>query len=862
MITIHFSPEYDTGVWSGDPARGQGKLGESYTGPMGLLSQLEVRLGLTAPDKSSVEMLAAYLKAAQKAVAQAPDIFFKESLELSPLATAEELLTWRDELILAGWSKDVVIPEKLTSGAKAILEGLSKVECFIPNGIGTTSERWRGLISTLEKGAPRLGFRIVLHAGEGHLHPAHRRVLELLRKNGVTVDMESTGSVPKISLEHYRDSVDACFRAAAHGGESLLVCSDDQTLAAAQTAFGHRPGNLTASQAPRPVEHIFTSAMMLLMDGSDIHLFRDWLSSPSHPLNAYKKDNLTLRYMLLRNTVHKRGFDNVDKIVEDFAGGDADKLNEIREWLPDNGKPLTFERVKKLCKMLSEWAKRSIKANSGGDEGRAYVEQWTALSHMCAEMEFQCREQGLDTKSFIPEGDFLQILSAVSAPAESRYLQAVVGSAPVVSSIAKIAVPVKDVIWVDGAFEEAVSPMSFICREDVMVLEGTLPFVWTQKDSLLLQDNLFMAGLSRITGTLTILCCDSFRGEKSEKHQYILMRLKEKGMKGISELPYTDIPKELSEVCNPVSAKTDKETYDLNPDGLAIPGHESPSTLEGMFEQPLDWVLQSVLRLGEEGDTNMSVTEGLVAHDIINRICIDAGGTYVSADAFEDAFNKRFDEFFDEAVRDTGAELTLRENTLEREQFRSALKNLSLPRLITFLRSNAFTIVGSELRFEDVDISEPDFEPLHVTGVIDMLLRNSSDHYFVLDFKWAGSTGRDSRENEIKKGTDYQLALYRKVVELGGVPSVSKGEVAGQAYFMLRTAEVLTSCDGLFLGKDPVIPVPPYGKKPGRMEYGDTILDMHSRYSETVRAFRAGIIPAGNMKDPYLKYKVLKGKLN
>lgn len=862
MITIHFSPEYDTGVWSGDPARGQGKLRESYTGPMGLLSQLEVRLGLTAPDKSSGEMLAAYLKAAQKAAAQSPDIFFRESLKLSSLATAEQLISWRDELILAGWSQNVVAPETLTSGAKAILEGLSKVEKLIPNGIGTASERWRRLICALEKGAHLPGFRIALHVGEEHLHPAHRRVLELLRKSGVTVDLDSSGNAPKISLEHYRDSVDACLRAAAHGGEALLVCSDDQTLASAQAAFGHRQGNLTASQAPRPVEHIFTSAMMLLMDGSDIHLFRDWLSSPSHPLNAYKKDNLTLRYALLRNTVHKRGFDNVDKIVEDFSGGDADKLNEIRGWIPEYGKPLTFERVKKLCKRLSEWAKRCIKANAGSGEGSAYLEQWAALSHMCADMEFQCREQGLDLKPVIAEEDFLQIVSAVSAPAESRYLQAVVGSTPVVSSIAKIAVPVKDVIWVDGAFEEAASPMSFMCREDVLALEGTLPFVWSQKDSLLLQDDLFMAGLSRITGTLTILCCDSFRGEKSEKHQYILLQLKAKGMKGISDLPYTDIPKELSEVCKPVSAKAEQETYNLNPDGLTIPGYESPSTLEVMFEHPLDWVLQSVLGLGEEGDSNMSVTEGLVAHDIIHRLCIEAGGTYVSADAFEDAFNKRFDEFFDEAVRDTGAELTLRENTLEREQLRSALKNLSMPRLIAFIRSNAFTIVGSELRFEDVDISEQGYEPLHVTGVIDMLLRSNAGRYFVLDFKWAGSTGRNGRENEIKRGTDYQLALYRKVVELGGVPSVSKGEVAGQAYFMLRTAEVLTSCDGLFLGKDPVIPIPPYGKKPGRMEYGDTILDMHSRYSETVRAFRAGIIPAGNMKDPYLKYKELKGKLN
>ena len=99
MITLHFNPQYDSGAWSGEPGKGVCKIEDSYVGPMGLLNWLEVRLGITAQEKAPHENLAAYAKAAQQATNKNSAIFFAKSIRLTSLATADELLKWRDELV-------------------------------------------------------------------------------------------------------------------------------------------------------------------------------------------------------------------------------------------------------------------------------------------------------------------------------------------------------------------------------------------------------------------------------------------------------------------------------------------------------------------------------------------------------------------------------------------------------------------------------------------------------------------------------------------------------------------------------------------------------------------------------------------
>ncbi len=182
MVTLHFNPQYDSEAWSGEPGKGVCKIEDSYVGPMGLLTWLEVRLGITAQEQAQDKILATYTKAAQQAAKRRSDIFFARSLQLTSLATAEELLRWRDELVLSGWKVNTPVPKGLTSGAKAILYGLGEVESILPTGFRTTADRWRILLASLEKETALDGFSVKVHAPEDHMHPVHRTVLNQLRR--------------------------------------------------------------------------------------------------------------------------------------------------------------------------------------------------------------------------------------------------------------------------------------------------------------------------------------------------------------------------------------------------------------------------------------------------------------------------------------------------------------------------------------------------------------------------------------------------------------------------------------------------------------------------------------------------------
>ena len=860
MITLHFNPQFDSSAWSGEPGKGICKIEDSYVGPMGLLAFLEVQLGITAHEKPQHEILATFTKAAKEVAERNPSVFFAKSLQLTPLATAGELLKWRDELVLSGWKADLSVPEKLTSGAKSILGGLAEVESALPGGFRTTADRWRTLLSTLKREPALDGFSVKVHAPQTHMHPVYRAVLDRLDKCCVPVDNVIMRE-PEVEIKHFHDSSDACLWAAAQDGDALIVCSDDQTMASAMAAFGRPYGNASASETPRPVAHLFTSAMMLLKDGGDIQAYRDYLSAPSHPLNNYKKDNWNLRKALLSSVIRQRGFKEFEKIIADFAGGNPSLLAEIKTLLPEPGQPLTYARIEAMCNRISAWAKGVAELVEKKGEESPYLDQWYELDSACEEMKFQCKEQDIDNHS----EEFIRVLRNVSAPSAAIARRAVVDSAPIVSTIERIAEDVQDAIWVDGSFTESPKPLSFLCPKDVGLLKEVLPDIWLQDDALQLTDDLFQVGLSHIGGKLTILYCDAFLGKKREKHPFILR--KAGSVDNLMGYPYETLPQEKSEACPTQPIDQIPEECSLEINDLTIPDHESPTTLEDMFKQPLDWVLNSILGLYEESDSNDSLIKGLVAHDTIHRICKKAASIKpeVDADTFERVFKSEFDIFFAEAVHATGAELNLPENKLDREQFKSDLRSISIPELVDILRKSHLTIVGSEVRSENVDITEhrvlPPYDvPLRITGTIDLLLKNEAGHYVILDFKWAGSTGRKMREDQIKKGEDYQLALYRKMVEIG-TNTIPRGTVDAQAFFMLKTGELLTATSSFWDRHGQISPVQP-GPRTVQKTYQQTLEAIHEMYSSTVKTFRSGKISAGNLKDQYLHFKVLKGKLN
>ena len=106
-------------------------LGELTCGPAGILGWLEARLGLARRWPSTVERLMAYERAL---AAASRGSFYFESFDKDPLAVAETLLGWRDELILSGWARNPAPTGAPRPDALFALE--TRVDSVVRTGIG------------------------------------------------------------------------------------------------------------------------------------------------------------------------------------------------------------------------------------------------------------------------------------------------------------------------------------------------------------------------------------------------------------------------------------------------------------------------------------------------------------------------------------------------------------------------------------------------------------------------------------------------------------------------------------------------------------------------------------------------------
>ena len=75
--------------------------GEVVVGPAGLLGLLEQHWGLQRREASQAVRIGQYVECLASSIAG--NQFYAKSFEADPWETARTLLSWRDELVLAGW---------------------------------------------------------------------------------------------------------------------------------------------------------------------------------------------------------------------------------------------------------------------------------------------------------------------------------------------------------------------------------------------------------------------------------------------------------------------------------------------------------------------------------------------------------------------------------------------------------------------------------------------------------------------------------------------------------------------------------------------------------------------------------------
>jgi hypothetical protein len=131
-MVLHISQAFDGIVYAPPAEMREGAL---YAGPDKLLQWLEAQLGLSGYP-ANTEYLRIELYRQSLAQCLREGVFYENSFSADRFATAEALLAWRDELLLAGWdfSSDQTTPPRLSALAEveAVFQKKSKTLSLAP----------------------------------------------------------------------------------------------------------------------------------------------------------------------------------------------------------------------------------------------------------------------------------------------------------------------------------------------------------------------------------------------------------------------------------------------------------------------------------------------------------------------------------------------------------------------------------------------------------------------------------------------------------------------------------------------------------------------------------------------------------
>ncbi|WP_300974502.1 PD-(D/E)XK nuclease family protein [Sphingomonas sp. LHG3406-1] len=205
----------------------EGVFGAAVVGPLGLLSAVEVQLGLTRPPASQAARVACYAAKLRAALEAQPDLFFAQSVTIDPWATAATLLQWRDELVAGGWTIAAAGPQR--PGALALVE---RSGAKLPDGV---ADRLQNVCRALEAG-PSLSIQ-VLHLIEAlEILPPHwRTLIEKLCRCGVAVmEPQAEGQVAAGDLGLLQHFMAAGTTGQLQGDGSFVHVKSDTALSGAE----------------------------------------------------------------------------------------------------------------------------------------------------------------------------------------------------------------------------------------------------------------------------------------------------------------------------------------------------------------------------------------------------------------------------------------------------------------------------------------------------------------------------------------------------------------------------------------------------------------------------------------------------
>lgn len=831
-MKIFFSPEYSGNVYI--QSGGKNVMMDSLVvNTMGLIAMLELRLGLHYEDTPEQERVAHYYESVCQYMKAHPDNVMAASFKTTGLCTAKAMLSWRDELRSTGWNFD---GEEISPRLAALI-GVEEYFCKV-NGCDVAS---RLHIVTDQVAMQQLDCKewtLVLPVSADCLKPMVKRLIEALEARGAKVELThgakddgknlskvrqliASKQQGKIRLDErdesiliykFEDDRTACEYLAYNKMEEVdvWVNTDNKQMDNWMMLMG-RPltGSVTADCVPQ-LTQLFVMGLGLFATPLNVNTLIEWLNMPIHPIERY------FRGRLADTIVTEGGYRNdaCKDLIEKYIAGEFIYLSDkekalspeeqqkiiskgkkkrqrmVEVFLPDweCESSIQTECVKSFVMELSAWSRQRahLMAEEAGNEG--WVEQLMAVVGMCEAFYIllgTVEEETIDYKTI---DSWMSIIYQKSA-----YTNAVaeIGSRFVVDNPSKLVNVTDRTMWVgvDGDQSMRQECAFLYPSERKKLTENNYMNVWKDESRNAYIEHAMLTPLRMTQKQLILVVRERIGGEPTLKHP-LIVRLEQQVENLEAIIRYPQIGKEnRHEVEMVENGGVSAELRFDHADKIKWPDHLSPTSIDTLAENPLDYLMDKLLGITADGKAQMAdvkTTKGNVAHAVIEGLFAPRNeARYAKPEEIEVRITNEFEEVYNRVLEAKGALLQLAENKLGEKLLHEQLRTC-LETLLEILKDNELKVTGCEHYVEtDMQLGLPkkvdaegNVKERDMLGYIDMTLEDKKGHPVVFDFKW--TTWSKGYQEKLKENRSVQLELYRMM--LG---REQKNLVERVAYFLM-----------------------------------------------------------------------------
>lgn len=768
-VKIFYSPSF-TGECYRDIPVNKPRF-EKVVGDAGLLDFFELHLGLVGSETPAIERILAYQKALGTVNNEA---FYDKALKNDPLATAKEILRWRDILVLEGFD-----PE--TKYENPRLRKLAEVErTFSKAGLVGTPERWQKVLKYVDGIIP--GVDIVVYHD---LNLLPKLIRETLKAIGVYKgQFDGLGDKPlkldtkgkDITIRYFSTVAEAFLWAVDNRKDfdGAVICPEPFRM------------NSVLRNRELPLLEAFASG-----DSAITQLIRLGLSLLERPLNI---NNLLeflrtgfspvpgkYRYALAKALLREGGRGRKWQETLSQYGDDQDVKDFLIALLDadvQNGK-VSASVVSKWCEDLSNWSKGAIT-----EERKAYQLELVSLcGGMCQVIENMSSDR-------VEVQALMKALKTLYAPTSVKADKAMAKSWSVVDSHRCFIDTPESLLWLpcNGGLD-ASYPYSFLFQDEVKELRLSSNTVFIRHDF-----NLLVELLGNIK-TIELCACDFDRSEAlTENPALTLCKPKDiKYRKGTKEIDMRSIGcGSTQSVFKPL--RTIETGVDLYPhqkeDGketdkdIAL----SATSIETLIAFPFDFVMDKKLRFQDVSSlqlSDMTPTQGTVAHYVFECMLKNSDGDIRKMRSMLD--ETLFDARVENAAKEKGEILFLPENRTLLSHFKRTIRK-SIGVLLDILEESELQPKGSEVNLKE------NLENLSsIGGSVDFYAERQNGDLVVIDFKYSGGKAFIEKMEDDKS---IQLEIYSEALE-----SKFKRKVAAKGYYFFPINQLHTVDDtGIFRG--------------------------------------------------------------